>query len=67
MSALATIAWQTVRAHTRRRGLRVAAVMSLLSLCDRMCGTAAWLVPVTYLRGVRVTRFTFCAILPAAG
>ncbi|CAL1682157.1 unnamed protein product [Lasius platythorax] len=28
-----------------------AAWMSLLSLCDRMCGTAAWLVPVTCLRG----------------
>ncbi|EFN67990.1 hypothetical protein EAG_10528, partial [Camponotus floridanus] len=37
-----------------------AAWMSLLSLCDRMCGTAAWLVPVTCLRGVRVTRLIFC-------
>lgn len=37
------------------RGCKSAAAawMSLLSLCDRMCGTAAWLVPVTCLRGVR--------------
>ncbi|XP_071555180.1 rho GTPase-activating protein 100F isoform X4 [Temnothorax nylanderi] len=35
------------------RGCKSAAAawMSLLSLCDRMCGTAAWLVPVTCLRG----------------
>ncbi len=33
MRPLAAIAWQTMRAHARRRGLRVAAVMSLLSLC----------------------------------
>lgn len=37
------------------RGCKSAAAawMSLLSLCDRMCGTAAWLVPFTCLRGVR--------------
>lgn len=37
------------------RGCKSAAAawMSLLSLCDRMCGTAAWLFPVTCLRGVR--------------
>ncbi|XP_036148201.1 rho GTPase-activating protein 100F isoform X3 [Monomorium pharaonis] len=38
---------------TSDRGCKSAAAawMSLLSLCDRMCGTAAWLVPVTCLRG----------------
>ncbi|XP_025158813.1 rho GTPase-activating protein 100F isoform X4 [Harpegnathos saltator] len=35
------------------RGCKSAAAawMSLLSLCERMCGTAAWLIPVTCLRG----------------
>jgi hypothetical protein len=33
MSPLAAIAWQTMRAHARSRWLRVAAMMSLLSLC----------------------------------
>lgn len=52
------------------RGCKSAAAawMSLLSLCDRMCGTAAWLVPVTCLRGVRFSHGSpFVLVLPAAG
>ena len=40
---------------SNKRGCKSAAQvwMSLLSLCDRMCGSAAWLVLFTCLHGVR--------------
>lgn len=41
---------------TNKRGCKSAAQvwMSLLSLCDRMCGSTAWLVLFTCLHGVRL-------------
>jgi hypothetical protein len=53
------------------RGCKSAAAawMSLLSLCDRICGTAAWLVPITCLRGVRfhlLCTFSRPGITPAS-
>lgn len=44
--------------NANKRGCKSAAQvwMSLLSLCDRMCGSAAWLVLFTCLHGVRSLR-----------
>lgn len=49
-----------------KRGCKSAAQvwMSLLSLCDRMCGSAAWLVLFTCLHGVRSLRVPAFGYLP---
>ncbi|XP_076684600.1 uncharacterized protein LOC143377325 [Andrena cerasifolii] len=52
-----------------KRGCKSAAQvwMSLLSICDRMCSSAAWLVLITCFHGVRFLQSvtaTFCPEIP---